>query len=380
MRQEVVTSMNVNLDAVIHNYHEVCKHAAPATVFAVVKSEAYGHGSVPVSLALQAIGCEHFAVAMVDEGIQLRRAGIKGEILIMGATMPVQFAAMAEHNLVPVLPDVERMQQWASLAKSSGKRLKYHIKVDVGLGRMGFMPEEGELAASAAASLCDIELVGISSHLSYPNGPLELNELELQRYNTFADAFAWFPHVAKHLAASQAVARFKHMHMDIVRVGGLLYGFQHITDSELDLKPAMEFKTVVAQVRDLPAGWHIGYNLARVLEKPMRIALLPMGWTDGLASSQIGKAQLLIQGEPCTLVGLCTDFAMVDISGVPDVSVGDEVVLVGRQGEHAITAIELGKAGGISTGQLLGKVSVRVPRSYTLNGQEHDELSILRYI
>ena len=381
MRPEIMTRMNVDLNAIISNYHAVCCYASPARVFAVVKSEAYGHGAVPVARALQSVGCHRFAVAMVDEGIQLRRAEIAGEIMVMGAILPEQMAIMAEHDLIPVLPDRERLEKWQETAKAQGKRLPYHIKVDVGLGRMGFMPEEGSSAVQAAASLPDIELVGIGSHLSYPGGPLEVNERELARYHTFTSGFGeQFPDIARHLAASQAVARFKDMHMDLVRVGGLLYGFQHVSDSGLKLRPAMEYKTVVAQVRHLPAGWHIGYDMACVLEEPTRIALLPLGWTDGLASTQLGKARVLIRGEFCTLVGLCTDFAMIDVSHLPEVQTGDEVVLIGKQGNHSITAIELGRAGGISTGQLLGKVSLRVPRIYSLKGQERDELSILRYL
>lgn len=373
--------MEICLDSLSHNYEVTKAHVAPAELYAVVKSEAYGHGAVPVARHLAQLGCRSFAVAMVDEGIQLRRAGIEGDILVMGATLPRQFSAMAEHRLTPVLPDIERFRAWAGLAVERRQRLPYHIKVDVGLGRMGFMPEEGEIAARAARDLHErINPVGISSHLSHPSGDEEHNEIEYRRFLDFCEPFVRsFSGLRRHLAASQAAARFEHMHFEMVRIGGLLYGLNHITPSPLDLRPIMTLTTAVAGVRTLPEGWWIGYNQALQLEEATRVAVLPMGWTDGLTTYHVGSAQLLVRGRPCPLLGVCTDFAMLDVSDAADVRVGDEVVLVGGQGEESISAIELGRAAGISTGQLLGKLSVRVPRLYFSEGRCREELSILNY-
>lgn len=373
--------MDICLDSLAHNYEATKEHVAPAELYAVVKSEAYGHGAVPVARHLAELGCTSFAVAMVDEGVQLRRAGIEGDILVMGATLLRQFAAMAEHRLTPVLPDVERFRMWAELAASRGERLPYHIKVDVGLGRMGLMPENGELAARAARELYRrIEPVGISSHLSYPAGDEEHNEVEYRRFLDFCEPLIdSFSGLRRHLAASQAAARFEHMHFEMVRIGGLLYGLNHIEPPPVALRPIMTLTTAVAQVRTLPEGWWIGYNQNLQLTKPTRVAVLPMGWTDGLTTYHVGSIGLLVRGQPCPLLGVCTDFAMLDVSEVPGVQVGDEVVLVGSQGEESISAIELGRAAGISTGQLLGKLSVRVPRLYYSAGRYREELSILNY-
>lgn len=381
MRPETTTRIIINLDYLLHNYDQVVRHVSPSKVVAVVKSEAYGHGAVPVAQTLQAHGCWAFAVAHVDEGIQLRHADIKGEIMVMGATFPSQYQAMAEYELTPILPDVKRMEAWATVAQGTGQRLPYHIKVDVGLGRMGFMPHQGSQAmASAKNLLSSIDLQGISSHLSFPTGSLEHNETEYQRYLEFISPFEdTFPHITKHLSASQAAERFKHMHLDLVRIGGLLYGIQHVTDSPLQLKPVLSYKTTLAQVKELPPGWCIGYNLSHEVKEPTRVGLLPLGWTDGLSSFQHGKAEFLVRGHRCKLLGTCTDFSMIDLAQAPDVTVGDEVILIGEQRGETITAIQLGKSGGTSTGQLLGKISLRIPRIYHLQGAEQSELSILNY-
>ncbi|MEW6524328.1 MAG: alanine racemase [Bacillota bacterium] len=375
MRTEIVTWMEVNLDHLISNYAAVKAHVAPAQVIAVVKSEAYGHGAVPVARALFRAGCRQFAVATVDEGIQLRRAGLSAGILVMGATFPVQFPALAQHQLVPVLPDVERMQQWSRLAAGLGRRLSYHIKVDVGLGRMGFLPWQGALAARAARELEDtIQLEGISSHLSAPTAGEEHNETEFRRYLEFTSAFP--PGTKRHLAASSAAAHFPHMHFELTRIGGLLYGIKHVTGGP-EVAPVLAYKTAVAQVKVLPPGWHIGYNLRHRVEQDTAVALLPMGWTDGFLIAGVGQAGVLIRGERCRLLGLCTDFAMVDVTGRPEVQVGDEVVVLGKQGPSAIAPLELARQCGVSTGELLGKISLRVPRLYLQKGEVTDELSIL---
>ncbi len=379
MKSTSLTRMEINLDDVVHNYRQVIKQVAPAEVVPVVKSEAYGHGAVPLSRVLQTAGCQHFAVAMVDEGIELRLAGISGEIMVLGVTLPEQFSAMVEHRLTPSLPDRERIQAWASLARSSGRRLAYHLKVDVGLGRLGFMPEQAEEALQIAKEFSDVlTLRGIHSHLSYPEGAKEHNERELARYQQFCQPFLTeFPQVARHLAASQAVLRHPQMYFDLVRVGGLIFGFPYGYPTEMDLRPVLTYRTKVGQVKTLPTGWGIGYDLENVVQQETRIALLPLGWVDGIGSTHVGKASFLVRGQLARLVGICTDFSMLDVTEIPDVAVGDEVILVGQQGEHSQDVIQLARAGGISTSQLLGRAALRVPRVYIQNGQEISELSIL---
>ncbi len=380
MKSISMTRMEINLDNLLHNYQELVKHVAPSEVVPVVKSEAYGHGAVPIARALQAVGCGHMAVAMVDEGIQLRKAGITGEIMLLGVTLPEQFTTIAEYELTPTLPDVERMEAWAALAKQLGRKLPYHLKVDIGLGRLGFLPEDAETALAAVKALPELELRGISSHLSWPEGTEVHNAKEFARYQEFCQPFlAELPQVPRHLAASQAVLRHRHMFFDLVRVGGLVYGFKYDCPTSLDLRPVLTYKTKVGQVKMLPTGWGIGYDLQHIVEQPTRVALLPLGWSDGVGSTHVYKAKFLVRGHFAPLVGICTDFCMLDVTDIPEVTAGDEVVLVGEQGENSVTVIELAEAGGISTSQLLGRASLRVPRVFIRDGKEVEELSILSH-
>lgn len=379
MHSVSTTRMEIDLDALLHNYREIVKHVAPTEVVPVVKSEAYGHGAVPIARALQEEGCRHQAVAMVDEGIQLRRAGIEGEIMILGVTLPDQFAALAEHNLTPSLGETENIELWADAAREIGKKLPYHLKVDVGLGRLGFLPDEASEALDVALATSDrLTIRGIHSHLSHPEGTQEHNAREHARYEDFCRPFMeHFPHVARHLAASQAVLRHPHMNYDLVRVGGLLYGLDYGVPSQMNLRPVLTFTTKVGQVKTLPTGWGISYDLEHVTTKPTTIALLPIGWSDGIGSTHVDRASFLVRGEPAPLVGICTDFSMLDVGLIPGIAKGDEVVLVGKQGTREQKVIELARAGGISTSQLLGRAALRVPRLFYRNGQVVDEISIL---
>lgn len=379
MKSKSVTRMEINLDHLLHNYHELTQYVAPAELVPVVKSEAYGHGAVEVSRALQRVGCKHFAIAMVDEGIQLRLAGIIGEIMILGVTLPEQFDAVAEYDLTPSLSGVEPMQAWAEVARRIGRKLPYHIKVDVGLGRLGFQPEEAQVALAAAKELADVlTLRGISSHLSCPEGSKEHNNKEFERYHRFCQPFLpEFPQVARHLSASQAVLFHREIFFDLVRVGGLIYGFDYEVPTTLNLKPVLTFKTKVGQVKILPPGWGIGYGLRHIVKEPTKVALLPLGWSDGAGRTHLDKASYLVRGQFAHLVGICTDFSMLDVTHIPDVAAGDEVILVGEQGEQRQGVVQLARSGGISSSQLLGRTALRVPRVFIQDGKEQSELSIL---
>ncbi len=167
------------------------------------------------------------------------------------------------------------------------------------------------------------------------------------------------------------------MYFDLVRVGGLIYGFAYDYPNSLDLKPVLTYRTRVGQVKTLPAGWGIGYDLEHVVQQPTRVALLPLGWADVVGSTHVGNVSFLVRGQWARLVGICTDFAMLDVTDLPEVAVGDEVILIGEQDGKRQTVMQLAKAGKVSTSQLLGRTALRVPRVYLQNGQPQCELSIL---
>ncbi len=379
MRPEIVTKMEVNLDSLLYNYQEIKRHVGKAEVVPVLKNGAYGHGAVPLAKSLQEAGCNHMAVAMVDEGIQLRRAGITAELLVLGVVLPQQLATMVEYELTPSLGDVASMRAWAQLARQAGRQLPCHLAMDVGLGRLGFLPEQAEEALQALRELPELKLRGIRSHLSHPAGGKELNDREFARFQQFSEPFLpEYPEIVRHLAASKAVLLHPHMYLDLVRVGGILYGFDYDYYPEtLKLKPLLTYTTKVGHVKTLQPGWGVGYGLNYVVQKPIRVALLPIGWSDGLCNQHIGKAQMLVRGQFATVIGACTDFAMLDVTHIPEVSVDDEVVIIGSQGENSQTVGEFASAGQLTASQLLGRTSLRVARVYTKGGIVQDELSIL---
>lgn len=378
MRTSNVTRMDVNLDNLLHNYRQLVGHVGQAEVVPVIKSEAYGHGAVPVARVLQAAGCKHMAIAMVDEGIQLRRSGITAEIMVLGVTLPEQFPAMAKYALTPSLGSCNNLRLWAAHAQQIGKRLPFHLKLDVGLGRLGVFPEQAEEVLQTLRGLPEIELRGISSHLSDPEACAEHNERELQRFLKFCQPFlAEYPQVARHLAASEAVLRYPHMYFDLVRLGGLLYGFDYSYPTTLALKPVLSYYSKVGQVKWLQPGWGVGYGITRQLKQATKVALVPLGWSDGLSKAHIGNANAIIRGQFAPLIGICTDFTMFDVTDIGNVSTGDEVVLVGQQGEREQGILQLAHAGAMSASELLGSTALRVARTYIKDGQPQSELSIL---
>ncbi|HBK86765.1 MAG TPA: alanine racemase [Firmicutes bacterium] len=378
MRTSNVTKIEINLDNLLHNYHALIKYVGKAEVVPVIKSEAYGHGAVPIARALAEAGCRHMAIAMVDEGVQLRLAGISAEIMVLGVTLPEQYAILAEYDLTPTLNSCENLRAWAETARRVGRQLPFHLKVDIGLGRLGFLPEQAHEALQTINGLPEIKLRGISSHLSHPEGTAEHNAREFERYQLFCEPFsAAYPHVARHLAASEAILRHPHMYFDLVRVGGLLYGFDYDYPTSLTLKPVLSYSSKVGQVKTLQPGWGVGYGIDRLVQKPTRVALLPLGWSDGLSKNHIGKAQALIRGQFATLIGICTDFTMFDITHIPEATAGDEAVLVGSQGDKQQTIMQLAHAGGMSASELLGSTALRVARVYTRGQQVQEELSII---
>lgn len=373
-----VTRIEINLDHLLHNYRELVKHVGRAEVVPVIKSEAYGHGAVPLARVLQEVGCKHLAIAMIDEGIQLRQAGITAEIMVLGVTLPEQFPVMAQYELTPSLNSGESLRAWAGQARQLRRQLPFHLKLDIGLGRLGFLPEQALETLQTLRALPEIKMRGISSHLSDPEGSLEHNKREFDRFQQFCQPFLTeYPQAVRHLAASEAILRHPHTYFDLVRVGGLLYGFDYDYPTTLALKPILTYTSKVGQVKMLPAGWGVGYGVERQLTRATRVALLPLGWSDGLSKTHIGKARALIRGQYATLIGICTDFTMFDVTHIADVMVGDEVVLVGQQGDKQQTIMQLAHGGDMSASELLGSTALRVARIYSKGGQIQTELSLL---
>jgi alanine racemase len=369
--------VEVNLDNLVANYRSVQSHVAPSQVIPVVKGNAYGHGAVAISRTLVEAGAKRLAVARIDEASELRRAGIGPdiEVIIMTVTLPEEIERAAVIDASVFVPDVWRLRLVKSLAKRLGRAVRFHIKVDTGMGRIGFMPEEAPAVARELEDLEGSVLVGIGTHLSASWLETEQNRRQFERFERFVAQVRPPEGVLLHVASSAGVARFPGMYMSAVRTGGLMYGLSRVP-TPFELKPVAEYKTRIGQVRRLPAGWHVGYGVDNWVREAMTTATLPVGSVDGLSTNMVGKAHFLVSGRRCRLVAVCTDNCMIDIGNAPDSKAGDEVVIFGAQGDDRITVNEMIAANSTGFGEFVGKIGLRVPRIYFQGGKAAGRMSM----
>jgi alanine racemase len=366
------TRAEIDLDAVAANVRVACGLAgAGSAVMAVVKADAYGHGAVPVARAALAAGATWLGVAMPEEAAVLRAAGIGSRILILGPIAPSQAGLVARHDLDQCVSDPAQAEALSRVAMSAGRPLRLHLKMDTGMGRVGVSLREVGPAAARIAALPAVRLAGLMTHFAESDAedPGFTRE-QLVRFATATDALraAGVPIPLRHAANSAALLRHPDARLDLVRPGIMLYGC-HPCDrrhpNDPTLAPALRFRTVVSHLKDLPAGGSVSYGRTFVAPRDLRIATLPVGYADGLARLLSGQGQVLIGGQRVPIVGrVCMDMTMVDVTRVPDVRVGDEAVLIGRQGVEEITADEIAVLTGTISYEVLCRVGARVPRVY----------------
>ena len=328
------TWIDIDLDALIANY-QTAKGMTQALVTCVVKSNAYGHGAVRVAQALQEAGCESFAVSCAREGIELRRAGIRGEILVMGLTEQVMLPACIQAELTLTLGTLAGIREAEAAASTARQTLRGQLAVDTGFHRLGFdvTREAADALAREARGLTWLRLTGMFSHLGL---------ITAQRDQAQYDALMRMQSMLEqrglqlkdiHLCDSIGLVRYPAWHMSRVRVGALLYGVRpfHTEHMPFEDRESLAFRTTVSQVRDVAAGEVVGYSDDQVLEHPARIATLCAGYGDGYPRClSNGKGKVLIHGKLTPVVGLiCMDQMMVDVSGIPEAAPGDVATLLG---------------------------------------------------
>ena len=344
--------VEIDLAVLRHNFRQVRQWIGPGVgILAMIKADAYGHGLIPAAQAFARAGAEDFAVAEVEEGVCLRQAGIGGRIVVMlGVDRQGAVEAVA-HALTPVVYDLEAVEALAVAAKRAGRRQDVQVKVDMGMGRLGVMPHEFSTFLSRLADFPHVRLAGILSH--FPLADVEDRQETTAQYAAFSELLNILPREGEtgrphHIANSAALLRFPQMHFDMVRPGISLYGCYPADwlrrDCTLALRPAMGFKTRVIQVKDIPAGQGVSYGYTYVTARPTRMAVLPVGYDDGYLRRLAGRAQVLVAGRRAPVCGMiCMNACMVDVTDIPSVGPGSEVVLLGRQGEEAIGADEMAR-------------------------------------
>ena len=380
-RRTTRTWAEIDLDALAHNYRLLRGQAPEARFLGLVKANAYGHGAVPVAKKLEALGADMLAVACLDEAIELRQAGIVIPILCLGQTPPELAPELLEYDITQTVGDLETGAALSAAAVAAGKTLTIHVKVDTGMGRLGFVYYEDddeaalERAGKEIESLCalpGLEPEGIFTHFANADGSEAYTKNQCARiYDVFGELWERGLHQFKiyHCAASAAVLNYSwtKVYMNMIRPGIALYGY--VPDPSVKdpgLKPVMTVKSRIAAVRDLPAGAKISYGCTATLERDSQIAVLPMGYGDGYPRVLSNQMDMLIRGIPCPIVGrICMDMCMVDVTGLEDVQPGEAAVVYGPK-----LTQRAAKLAGTIPYELLCQLTPRIPRIYLEGGTE----------
>lgn len=360
----------IDLNAIRANVAEL-KRVSQARLFtAVVKANGYGHGAVEVAKAAQEAGADWLAVAAVEEGVELRRAGLTAPILVLGYVAPGQADTVLMYDLRVAIFDLELAKALNQWAKPMMRKAKVHIKVDTGMGRVGLMP--GRLAefARSISDLPNLEVEGVFTHFAAADEPG--NDYTAQQLERFESALAELEAAGvkpaiRHAANSAGIMLHPSAHYDLVRGGIALYGLppDPAVDWPVKLTPALSWKARVGMVKWLEPGSSISYGCTYTTTGREQIASLPVGYADGYSRQLSNKGYVLIQGRRCPIVGrVCMDQMLVRVSDDIVAQVGDEVVLIGRQGMDEITAGEMARWIGTINYEVVCAISPRVHRIY----------------
>lgn len=368
------TVATIDLDRLQANFRAIRGALRPDTgTLTAVKGDAYGHGAVRVALALEEAGCDWFGVALVEEGKELRAAGVTRPILCMGGVSLAGADEAIQARLTPVLSDMATAERLNQAAGNRHDPVGVHLKVDTGMGRLGVPLPHWEAFLDRLSDLKWLRVDGICTHFAESDGGGEgARVFTREQTRRFLEAVRaararGFRPSLLHTANSGAVLSYPEYAFDLVRPGLLLYGYNPAgRESPLPLQPVMRVATRVLVVRDLPAGVGVSYGRTWITPRPSRIATLPVGYADGYPRALSNRGEVLIHGHRAPVRGrVCMDLTMVDVTDVPaPVDAGDEVVLLGEQGNQKITAWDLAEQADTIPYEILAGLSDRVPRVY----------------
>jgi alanine racemase len=374
----------IDLAAIAHNVRELRRIAEPrARLMIAVKANAYGHGAVQVARTGLENGVDQLGVARIEEGIELRRAGIRAPILVFGYTPASLATVLADHDLTA---SVFSLQGAAILdaALTKDRRLAVHLKVDTGMGRMGLLPDQRRCTADGVnpgpgaveevlgiAALKNLRLEGLWTHFavsdeadkSYTRQQLQIFGALIQSLEDNGLAVGM-----RHAANSGAIIDMPESHLDMVRAGISVYGLypsRQVNMNKIDLRPALTLKARITHVKQVPAGTRISYGGTWQSSRPTTIATVPVGYGDGYSRSLSNRGQMLVHGRRAPIVGrVCMDLTMIDVGHIDNVRVEDEVVLIGRQGEEVISADDVAAQLNTINYEVVTALMARVPRIY----------------
>ena len=370
------TWAEVDFDKLAHNYHALRGLAPAGTKYlGLVKADAYGHGAVPVAKKLEELGADYLGVACLDEAIEVREAGVKTPILILGCTSSIYAAELVKYNITQACYDLEYAKELSAGAQKAGGTITVHIQCDTGMTRLGFMCHEDTMEKSAseiieAVKLPGLKAEGIFTHFSDSDGSEEYTMLQFGRFQDIIQRVRdlGYEFEIRHCANSAATLLYPATYLDMIRPGIVQFG--HFPDAKMDhalcdLVPVLELKSRVATVRDVPANTPVSYGRTNTLTRPSRLAVIPVGYGDGFCRGFSNKLTVLINGKKLPIVGrICMDMCMVDVTDAPDVKEGDVAILYGSDGTNDQPVEAGAEIMNTISYELVCVLTKRIPRIY----------------
>ena len=365
----------VDLDAIVSNMKNMNNHIKAGTkMIGVIKTDGYGHGSIPIAKTLQKYDFMYgFAVATAEEAYELRENDITLPILILGHTFPYSYERLIAQEVRFTVFSMDTVEELAKEAAKQGKKAKVHIKVDTGMNRIGIMPDdEGFSFVEKVTHMKDIEIEGIFTHFARADEKDKTCAYaQLDRFKTFVERIEkelGLTNLVKDCSNSAGILEMPEANMDVVRAGITLYGLAPSADVDMSvvaLQPALSLYSTVVYTKWVPAGSPVSYGGTYVTDRETHIATIPLGYGDGYPRGLSNKGYVLIRGQKAPILGrVCMDQFMVDVTDINGACAGDKVTLIGRDGEEEISANELGDLSGRFNYELVCDLSKRIPRVY----------------
>lgn len=366
----------INLDAIAENTQNIRKIVnSNSEIMAVVKADAYGHGAVEVSKVVLYNGASSLAVAIADEGIQLRQNNINVPILILGYTPEPKIEEAVKFNLIQSVFTYDMANSISKSAYKLGKIAKIHIKLDTGMGRIGFSPDDKSV--ETIKSICNLKNIyvdGIFSHFATSDEKdKSFTYTQAEIFQNFIDRLenAGIHIPTKHIANSGSIIDLPQFSFNMVRAGIILYGMypsEFVDKSCLNLKPAMGLKTQISYIKDVPSDFPVSYGRTYFTKAPSRIATVPVGYADGYSRLLSNRGRVIVNGKYAPIIGrVCMDQFMIDVTDIPDIHIGNDVILIGRQKNREVTVEEIADIIGTINYEIVCMISKRIPRVYIKN-------------
>jgi len=372
----------INLDKAKQNMKNISEYVGEGTdVLAVVKADGYGHGAVRLAKAYSSIGIKYFGVATAEEAVSLRKSSVTGDILILSYVFPDLFESVIENGIISTVFDFETALLLNEKAEQLGKKARAHIKLDTGMGRIGFIPSAESLETIKKISQLDsISLEGIYSHLACADEKdLSSAKKQIEIFDSFCRELEneGISLPVRHIRNSAGIMNFPDYKTKLVRSGIIAYGIypsDEVDKTKLRVEPIMQLKSHISYVKTVEKGFTVSYGSTFVTNKNTVIATVPVGYGDGYPRALSNKGYVLVNGHKANIIGrICMDQFMIDVTGIP-VKRGDEVTLIGSDGKNEITVDDIASLSGGFNYEIICDINDRVPRVYIENGKEVETL------